>query len=138
KRTSDPWQHHNVEYVTNTYSRVEQVYNNQRFIKLVFPIEDGKQWDGNAFIPDGDQDLQYYLNWNYRYTNVDASYNNGKLNFDRTVTVEQVDERLNDPENLPTAYASRTYSKEIYGFGAGLIERHMIYWTYDPNTSKYR
>lgn len=137
-RPIDAWKHHNVQYVTNTYGALEQVYNNQRFIKLIFPIVDGSHWDGNAYIPDADQDLQYFTNWDYRYTNTDQAYNNGKLNFARTVTVEQVDERLNDPESLPLAYATRTYSKEMYAFGVGMIQREMIYWTYDPNTSKYR
>ncbi len=129
---SMPWQPHQTFYVINTGSRLELVQNNLRYIKLIFPVREGQTWDGNAFIPEADQDLQYFAGWKYRYTNVDQDMTVDDQSFTNTVTVEQTDEQLNDPGTQPCAYAYKTFSKEAYSSGVGLIYREITHWTYDP------
>ncbi len=133
-----PWTPHRVIYVTPTENHLEYVENNVRFIKLVFPVSDGVTWKGNSMIPAGDQDFQYFYDWNYRYSDFTQPFNDGKAYFKNTVTVSQTDEVQNDPETMPAAYAYRTFAKEVYGYDIGLVYREMTHWIYDPGIVNYR
>jgi hypothetical protein len=136
--TKGPWQAHRVIYLTPTPERLEYVEANVRFIKLVFPIADNIFWLGNSYIAANDGDYQYFQDWTYRYTNAGKPYTNGQVDFDNTVTVEQVDRQLNDPELSPGVYAEKTYGKEIYGYNIGLIYRETTRWVYDPGVISCR
>jgi hypothetical protein len=46
--------------------------------------------------------------------------------------VNQVDRVENDPERIPEAYGSRTYGKEVFAEGIGMVYKEYIRWTYDP------
>lgn len=129
------WSVDEVIYATRTPDHLELVQNNLRFIRLAFPISNGKTWLGNSMIPSADQDYAYLSGWNYKYTNQGQDYNNGLSAFQNTVTVEQVDEQQNDPESMPTAYAYKTYGKEVYAYGVGLVFREATHWIYDPGAS---
>lgn len=141
-RTNDslPWNTHRVINVTPTNTSLEYTEANLRFIKLIFPVADNMEWKGNAMIPAGDQDYQYFQNWTYRYSGHEKPFNNGKVLFDNTITVNQVDEKVNDPETMPDSYASQTFAKEVYGYDVGMVYREMTHWIYDPkpNGAKYR
>lgn len=132
------WEPNSVFYVTSTPTRLEYVQNNLRFIKLIYPVSDGLQWSGNALVATNDQDLNYFFGWNYKYTNMGQSYNNGLMNFDNTVTVEETDETQNNPDTQPRDYAYRTFGKEVYAYGVGMVYREMIHWIYDPNVVSCR
>lgn len=138
KKDTDPWQNHRVIYATATESRLEYHEENLKFIKLIYPVENGRTWDGNALLNTNDQDLQYFTGWTYAYQNVGQAYNNGEIEFDNTVTVTQTDETQNDPEAQPTAFAYRTYSKEVYGYGIGMVYKETYHWTYDPAVAQCR
>jgi hypothetical protein len=127
------WATHRVINVTPTNTTLEYSESNIRFIKLVFPVMEGKTWKGNSLIAAADQDYQYLQNWDYRYYAYEAPFNNGKVLFGTTLTVLQADEKVNDPETMPDAYASRTYGREVYGFNVGLVYRELTYWTYQPS-----
>jgi hypothetical protein len=133
-----PWNEHRVLYVTPTDSNLELVENNLRYIKLVFPIGNDIQWKGNSMIPLLDADYQYFQDWNYIYSDYEKPFNHGKADFPNTVTVNQVDEVLNDPETMPNSYAYRTYGKEVYAFDVGMVYREMTRWEYQPNTVMFR
>ena len=139
KRDTLDWQNHQVIYVTPTAQRLEYVQDNLRFIKLVFPIAEGGTWNGNSLINTSDQDLQYFGDWIYKYSNVGEAFNEGKY-YDNTVTVNGTDQTQNNPEDpaLRDAYAYRTYLKEVYAKDAGLVFREMIRWTYDPGVAYCR
>lgn len=130
KRVEDAWEPHQVFYVTNTNVTLEMVHDQQRFIKMIFPIENGDQWMGNNYILSNDPDFAFYANWTYEYRNVGEKYNTGFKVFDKTVTVEHIDDAISDPEIFPDVYASRTSSREVYASGVGMIFREYFRWTY--------
>lgn len=129
---ADPWSDDDVLYATQTGDRLELVQQGLRFIKLVSPVTDGRNWDGNSMIPTSNQDYSYFSGWNYQYTGRGQAYNNGLKSFDNTVTVPQVDEQQNDPELMPSAFAMRIFGKEVYARNVGMVHREMTYWIYDP------
>jgi hypothetical protein len=138
-----PWKPESVFYVTSTPSQLEWVQNNLRFVKLRYPVVAGMQWSGNEFIATSDQDLQYFAGWNYQYTNVGGTYSHNSaagspVQFDSSATVSQVSEQVNNPEQLPSAYAYRNYGKEVYAHGVGLVYKELIHWVYDPGVRKAR
>lgn len=138
KRAEDPWQTHQVFYVTNTKSTLEMQYAQLRFIKMSFPIESGRTWKGNSYIDAADPMYTYYGDWDYRYADIGESFNTGFKVFTNTVTVYGTDEAVSDPEIFSEVYASRTKSMETYAPNVGLVYREYIRWTYDPATTKCR
>lgn len=119
--------HHNQLIVTQ---------HNLNFIKLSFPIENGKNWKGNAMIPLDDEDYAEYNNdkWNYIYSDFNQSYNTGMKLFQHTVTVNEIDDQLNDPDTDSTAYAYRNYAQEVYAHGVGMVYKERIYWVFQPKS----
>lgn len=135
---SQPWQPQSVFIVTTTKSQMEWIQDNLRFVKLKFPVQNGKTWNGNEFISTLDQDRLFYRDWPYTYASVADAYNNGYKDFNNTLTVNQVDDSLNNPEQNPRSYAYRTYGKEKYALNVGLIEKEFVHWTYDPGVAAAR
>lgn len=134
KEASDEYVPHDVIYATMSDNKLVVTEQNLNFIKLTFPVENGNSWNGNAMIPLGDQDNAQYddNNWNYVYNNFDQSYNTGVELFQHTVTVNEIDDQLNNPDVDSTVYAFRNYSQEIYAYNVGMIYRERIYWTFQP------
>jgi hypothetical protein len=64
-----------------TKTTAEKIEENIRFIKLIFPISDEQEWNGNAFNSLGEQ--------NYKYTNIFQPFTVNGITFDSTVTVIQ-------------------------------------------------
>ena len=62
---------------------LKKVEENERYIKLIFPVASGQAWNGNAYNSLGEQD--------YQYGNVNVPYSVNGLNFDSTATVLQDD-----------------------------------------------
>lgn len=133
------WMTNDVFYVTPTGAGLDVVQNNLRFQKLTFPVANGKTWKGNSQIAIADQDLQYFADWNYTYSKMGENYNNSRVDFSNTVIVNQVDDKVLDPVTNPTSYAERTYGREVYAHGIGMVYREAVRWTYDqnPSTSRY-
>lgn len=137
-RTSDTstWSISDVYYMTSTASTIETFQNNLRFIRMIFPVTKDAEWTGNSMIDTRDQDLSFYADWHYKYGTPGVPYNNGRASFDNTVTVSEVDETVNDPDTMPLAYASRTFSKATYAYGVGMVYREFTHWVYDYNPSR--
>lgn len=127
------WNTHRVINVTDAGNSLEYTELNLRFVKLVFPVANNVEWHGNSMISAGDQDLQYFQGWTYKYSDQEKPFNNGKAYFDNTITVQQADEKLNDPETQPDSYAYLTFAKEVYGYDIGMVYRELTHWTYDPS-----
>ncbi len=134
----DQWQTHQVLYATNTNTEVELVQDKLRYIKLVFPIQEAKTWEGNNYILTDDPELAHYKDWMYQYGSVGHSFNTDFKVFDKTITVLQVDKALSDPEIFPEVYATRTFGKEVYASEVGMVYREYYRWVYDPETTKCR
>ncbi len=103
------------------------IENNQRIIKLAFPIAKGVAWDGLPYIrrdttieiEGGSIDL--YKDWgNFTCTDIDQPRTIGALHFDSTLTVLQTN---------TTNQIEHRKSFEYYAKGVGLIYREM--WILD-------
>lgn len=104
--------------------------------KLQSPVAQGTTWLGNRAIDTTDIELRYYGGWVYKYDNIDQPYDNGLDTFNNTITVNAVNDSLNNPDvdSLKTAYAERTFMQEVYANNIGMVYRAFIRWTYDPGT----
>jgi hypothetical protein len=114
---------------------------NFRTLKLVTPVNNGRTWQGNGWLPDNlYQDLFEFSNdediqtWQFTYQDVGttATYNN--KNYDSTLTVVQIA----DSTNLPLEFGrpgSKTYWVEKYAKNIGLVYREVEMWEYQPATS---
>ena len=82
----------------------EQIEENERFIKLIFPVRDGKTWNGNS--------MNNLSAWEYEYTNVHAAESYSPYSFDSVLTVTQIDD-----ENL----IEKKLSIEKYATNVGMV-----------------
>src|SRR5690606_4049419 len=73
-------------------------------------------------------------NWLYQYKNVGKSFDPGNNMYINTVTVNQIDDQLNNPDLDSTNYAYRNYSQEIFAKGVGMIYKERIYWVFQPKS----
>lgn len=135
ERVQDSWEPHDVIYVSRRGNNLEWVHQDLRFIKMSFPVENQRNWKGNAYIPAAqDARLWYFDDWDYRYERVGESFNAGEVVYDETVTVRQVDRVWNDPETLPLDSAARTYGQEVFARGVGMVYREYYHWIYNPKS----
>lgn len=132
KKAEDTWTTSEVFYVTNTDAELEMVHSGLRFIKMKLPVTISDKWKGNAYINTDDSALSYFKDWDYQYTSVNAPFDNGRYTFQNTVSVLQVDETLNNPETQPKDFASRSYGKEVFASGIGMVYREYYHWIYNP------
>ncbi|MEO0405150.1 MAG: hypothetical protein AAF193_09795, partial [Bacteroidota bacterium] len=89
---TDVW----VEKSTNTTG--ERVEENERFVKMIFPLSEGKTWDGNS--------LNERDPWTYRCTQFDEPYSEEGVSFTETVFIEQRNlQNLVDQEVAYEVYA---------------------------------
>ncbi|NND07709.1 MAG: hypothetical protein HKN87_15135 [Saprospiraceae bacterium] len=120
-----PWAIDGVATRSRTNRQAHYMEGNVRFINLVFPLEEGTSWDGNAFIPDDmvvfirGESLQMFSNWEYKVLSENLSETIGGRVYDEVATVQQV-----DVENA----IERRFSIEKYAKQIGLIyrEREML------------
>lgn len=122
--SSEPWSFRNVWRAQIIDFQAHRIENNQRFIKLAFPVRFDKYWDGTVYInadtttaiPGGSIDI--YKDWDdFTYTEVNAPAQLATLSFDSSLTVRQVDKENN---------IERRYSVEQYARGVGLIYKEML------------
>jgi hypothetical protein len=90
-------------------NQVEKVEEDVRFIKLIFPVKDAREWNVNALNSLGSR--------TYTYENAHKAYTNGTLNFDSTVTVRNI-----DPENLVSEYRNT----EMFATNVGLVYKNEV------------
>lgn len=106
---SIPWYLSRVWAFTRTNGGGEKLEENERFLRVAFPVNEGKTWDGNAYNTIGE--------WNYKYREADRPFSLGAFAFDSTCLVEQKSEI-----NLIN---HRVY-KERYAKNVGLIQKNVI------------
>lgn len=106
---SIPWYLSRVWAFTRSNGWAEKVEENERFIRLAFPVELNKSWDGNAYNTIGE--------WSYKYTAVHQNYSISNFAFDSTLVVQQK-RQINPLEH-------RQY-EERYAKNVGMIEKSVI------------
>jgi hypothetical protein len=111
------WMGPKVWYANITSSTAEKVEENIRYIKLIFPSKEGKEWDGNTFNSLG----QKY----YEIISIDEPETINSVYCDSVVTVKQF-EQIDFIEHI--------YEVEKYARNVGLIYkvRDSLSWASDP------
>jgi hypothetical protein len=122
----------NITYMVSANPKsVEVTEENLRYIKLKLPIIDGFTWKGNSYIHPDSFDPSFSINsWDYTYSNVNSpfSFDDGRT-VDSTITINQVDEVLGNPDN-PFTYTTKNFSKEVYGKNIGLVYKELFHYEY--------
>lgn len=110
------WYIKDVWYMNRNDERAEKVEENERFVKLVFPIAEGKAWNGNVYNTIG--------NWEYKLTNVGKPFTTNGFTFNETVTVIQTG--INDiPDGMTEPLLHKELGKEVYAKGVGLVYKEL-------------
>lgn len=95
--------------IKKTISSAELVEENERFIKMIFPLSKYSYWDGNSYNGRGTQE--------YTIENLHSSYLINGFNFDSSVTVIQ---------NYISNQIEYESEKEVYAKGLGLIYKENL------------
>ena len=98
---SQPWNLIDVWSQKRTTNTAEKVIENIRYIKMEFPIKLGGTWDGNG--------MNNFPAQQFKYTRVDQFADVGILQFDKTVTVEE----LNNVNFVDDQIFYTTYAKNV-------------------------
>jgi hypothetical protein len=127
---ADAWKVDSVITVSTSQRNVLELRNNTRRVELVFPVNEGKQWDSNAFNTLSLEDLQPDALANRDYEVLNRSYlrvgqsftinSNGKsYSYPNTVTT------LNDLSNARTGVNAYYYTvlRNVYAQGVGPVYR---------------
>ena len=122
----DPWTIKHVWSAGRTETQAIRTENNQRFLKLVFPMEPRTRWNGNLWIDDqqeieiAGEPIRPFANWRYQVDEIDVFGSVGIFNFDSLLTVTEVDEN-----NI----IERRWSVAQYAKNIGLVRREQ--WILD-------
>jgi hypothetical protein len=115
-------------------NRLEIVYDNLRYIKLVFPVTYLGTWKGNEYINTSSSKEPYA--WiddkPYSYKDLGKPYTNDSLTFPNTLTVFHINEIKGDSTKSTTTFGDITYSSEKYGKNIGLIYKEVKTIKKDP------
>lgn len=101
-RISDVWE---AKLTTYTAEKVEE---NQRFIKIKFPLAIGKYWNGNLKNELDDKDCTI--------TSLSATYNNESIHLDSCLSITR---------DSSVTQISKQYDVEIYARGIGLVYKEI-------------
>lgn len=102
----DPWILRNVWVQKRTTRSAHRVEDNIRYVRLAFPVEAGKLWNGNSFNTLGSE--------TYQIRDSEVARTFGNLSFSKTLRVDQRN-RVN--------LVDQKIAFEIYGYDVGLIYR---------------
>ena len=109
------WQITDVWFANRTRTVAEKVEENLRFIKLVFPLEEGKTWFGNQYI-DATGELEWMEEWEFEITALDEAETINGMALDSVLTVSQTDQE-NPLEKI--------FAEEKYARGVGLVYKEL-------------
>ncbi len=121
----DPWVLVGVWSEKREDNQVQRVEDNQRFVKMVFPVNKNKEWNGITYIrrdtlvPIRGGTIDLYKDWDmFSYQNVGEAYLDTLSNtlYPEAVQIMQVDKTNN---------IERRYSTEVYAKGIGMIYKEM-------------
>lgn len=107
--SAENYQIKDVWIIKKTVSSVEQVEENIRFVKMVFPLNEFTYWDGNLFNHLDEQE--------YTVSDIHVPYNSFGLDYDSVV---EISHQFNS--NLLQYHTE----KEIYALHKGLIYKENI------------
>jgi len=106
---SDPWTISDVWHSVRTTRSAEKVEEDVRFVKMKFPINEFKSWDGNVY--------NQHVKWEYFYDSLDYSGTVGVLEFDSLAFVTH---RQN------SNFVEYEQAYEVYAKHIGLVQKQLI------------
>ncbi len=110
------WYIKDVWSMKRTNARAEKVEENERIVKLTFPIVDGAKWNGNIYNTNDP--------WEYELTEIGKPFTVNGFTFDKTVTVLQTGN--NDiPSGQTEPLLHKELGKEVYAKGVGLVYKEL-------------
>jgi hypothetical protein len=110
--STSPWQIRDVWWTYTKERRAMKVEENIPYVKMVFPVIENQEWNGNLY--------NFNAPWNYKYVSVHQPENIGQLNFDSVTTVLQFSQ---SSANLQDSL----FYIEKYASNVGLISRDKIF-----------
>lgn len=116
------WEIKDIWTAIQTEEKAEWIEENLRFIKMVFPLKEGTEWDGNKFIdistivPIAGESVEVFKSWDYEILSVDETEQIGNFTFENISTISQA----NSENLIEIRYSQEKYAKEI-----GLVYREM-------------
>lgn len=120
KNLSDGWDLIGSNFFIKDAYQLTKVEAGLRFIKLIFPAQLNRFWNGNSQINDNTiikikgEEFEAYKNWKYYYSLFNASEKILNVTYNKTCTVQEADD-----ENK---YEKR-FSLVKYAFNVGMIYR---------------
>ncbi len=115
---NQPWQTDSIWSTKITAAQALKTENNITFVKLVFPTEEGKTWNGNNFNALSREE--------YRMANVGTSFAIDTINFSNTLRVFQ---------SNACSLVDLDRRDEVYAQGVGLIYQADWQLRFDVNTA---
>jgi hypothetical protein len=126
QQDTEPWQLARVWTAARTAAQAVRTEDNLRFLRLVFPLDDGTAWDGNLWI-DANREIEIagermrpFTNWRYEIDSIDVPGQVGAFAFDSLLVVTEADD-VNAIE--------RRLSRVRYAKNVGLVHREQ--WILD-------
>ena len=107
--TTQTYEIKDVWVVKKSENSIQQLEENIRFTKLIFPINKNSFWNGNAFNNLGYQE--------YSVQSIHTDFNLNDLTFDSCVSINQ---------NYKSNLLEYENSQEIYSLGLGLVYKEVI------------
>lgn len=118
---ADAWDQDSIWTARRDNNRAVMVENNIPILKLSFPLEDNRQWDGNA-LNDREEDT-YVLTGVFRPYTAEV----GNMSFPKTVTVVQ--------EDFDDLIVFKDIRKEIYAEDIGMAYKERLVVEYDSENN---
>jgi hypothetical protein len=106
---TEPWQFGDVWHSIRTSRSAEKVEEDERFVKLIFPVTEFKYWDGNAY--------NQRVSWEYYFDSIDYAGSVGSIVYDSLAYVMQ-------REN--SNFVEYEQAFEVYAKNIGLVEKQLI------------
>lgn len=107
--TTQTYEIKDVWVVKKSENSIQQLEENIRFTKLIFPINKNSFWNGNAFNNLGYQE--------YSVQSIHTGFNLNNLIFDSCVSINQ---------NYKSNLLEYENSQEVYSLGLGLVYKEVI------------
>lgn len=105
---NDEWQLKDVWTEKRTTTNAQRVEENLRYVNLVFPVENGKSWNGKAYQS---------TSQDFIMRNVHKPYATEVLSFDSTIKVVQ--------QNVISLIREQV-AFEVYAKGVGLVHKKLV------------
>lgn len=127
KDNQSPWKLQSVWSEKLEDNQLQRIEENQRFVKMIFPVQEGTTWDGLSYIKkDTTFDIrggviEIYKDWDdFKYTSVAAPFVDTSQSVPITYS-DAVQVLQTNKENL----LDLRYSSEVYAKNIGLVYKEM-------------